>query len=106
MGWGLERRRRHGGVINVVIRVLFNVYVCRCVCMCVAVCVVCVCVGVGVEGAPWHHVVVNHLVILDSSRRNRSNHIKHMRTDARARAHTHTHTHRYTLTHTQMHTFS
>lgn len=27
MRWGLERCRRQGGVINVVIRVLFNVYV-------------------------------------------------------------------------------
>lgn len=68
MGWGLERCRRQRGVINVVIRVLFNVYVCRCV--------RCWCgggeggggVGEGVGGGPpWHHVVVNHLVILDSS---------------------------------------
>lgn len=51
-------------------------------CMCVDVCDVCVCGG---GGPPWHHVVVNHLLILDSSWRNGSNHSKH--------------THKHTLMH-------
>lgn len=41
MRWGLERCRRQGGVINVVIRVLFNVYVLT------RRMRACVCVGVG-----------------------------------------------------------
>ena len=45
-----------------------------CVCWCVCVCV---CVG---GGCFWLHVVVNHLLILDSSLRTGPNHSKHVRT--------------------------
>lgn len=80
---GLERCRRQGGVINVVIRVLFNVYVLtrrkR------------VCVGVGGGWGIWHRAAVIHLVILDSSWRNGSNHGAH--TCARTHKHTVKRTH-------------
>lgn len=49
--------------------------------------VMCVYVGVGGGRLAWHHVVVNHLVILDSRWRNGSNHSKH------------TLTHKHTLMH-------
>lgn len=70
--------------MNVVIRLLFNVHVCR------HVGHVCMLIRRVAAGCSWRDVVVNHLLILESSWKTESNHNKLIHTDTHIRAQMHT----------------